>query len=168
MGLSLFSSVDDFHLGESWVGAQHHGHLLLLGAEVKKCSCSHRVEQCGVGSEVLIMMCKVSLVLLVHLPASMFHALCHPGWATAEDPDLLHLGKKGAKGVRLQHQFSLHPAPLDPLLSDSFGHGCWLSNLSQPPEAFGEVVTFPWSCQGHGGRMGAPQLWSVVAARVLQ
>lgn len=107
----LFSSVDGFHLGEWWVGAQHHGHLLLLGAGVKKCSCSHRVEQCGVGSEILIMMCKVSLVLLVHLPASMFHALRHPGWATAEDPNLLHLGKEGAKGVRLQHQFSLQSSP---------------------------------------------------------
>lgn len=83
----------------------------LLGAGVKKCSCSQRGEQCWVGSEILIVMCKVGLVLLVHLPASLFHTLCHPRWATAEHPDLLHLGKEGAKGVRLQHQFSLQSSP---------------------------------------------------------
>lgn len=48
-----------------------------------------------VGLEVLVVMCKVGLVLLVQLLASLLHALRHSRWTTAEHPDLVHLGEEG-------------------------------------------------------------------------
>lgn len=75
--------------------------------------CSPGVKWHGAGSEILIVVCKVGLVLLVQLPTSLFHALCHPGRATAEHPDLLHLGKEGAKGVE-PSSTSSPPSPAPP------------------------------------------------------
>jgi len=88
------------------------------------------VKQHRVGSEILVVMCKVGLVLLVQLPTSLLHTLCHSRRTTAEHPDLLHLGKEGAKGVKPSSTGSLSsPAPLGPLPFGSFGHRHQLSSL---------------------------------------
>lgn len=152
------SAMGGFLLG---VGAQDRDHLenCHTGTGVEhtfSMTAARGVKQHGAGSEILIVMRKVGLVLLVQLPTSLLHALGHPGRAAAEHPDLLHLGKKRPKGSNLTA-----PAPPQP----SSPWPCALQQLwaqmmalAWSEEAFGEVVTSPWSCWGHGGRMGPPRV----------